>query len=100
MPFLALYIACDRGIVQYQLSEPLPDSLDASVCSALILDYPVFWEKKKRKEKLLLRDLAETPLGTLSDEMNRTKFCQKYENRSAKKSTIERCAAKASVLTS
>jgi len=92
MPFLALYIACDRGIVQYQLSEPLPDSLDASVCSALNLDYPVFLGEKKEKKN--------SCLGTLSDEMNRTKFCQKYENRSAKKSTIERCAAKASVLTS
>lgn len=58
MPFLALYIACDRENVQYQLSEPFPDSLDASVCSALILDYPVFWEKKEKKRKTLC-------LGTL-----------------------------------
>lgn len=59
MPFLALYIACDRENVQYQLSEPFPGSLDASVCSALILDYPVFWEKKRKEKKnSLLRDLA------------------------------------------
>lgn len=53
MPSLALYIACDRENVQYHLSEPFPDSLDASVCSALSVDYPVFWEREEKKKKKL-----------------------------------------------